>query len=378
MKVPHEFRAVVLRVRGDLHKVVEVVLLLCHAERGVRAVFEHGYRYGENKVLCAALPNRLVLVRDRAKHGYHVVQVLVHLVEQPLLFDLQVRLQFFGIVVQFALKYPAAALLVRRYFHVYVQHTLVVQERAFERVPPHRVVRVAQIEHFDRIAFVRKRFCVQGVQFALRIGDEHGRFRRALREYLHGGVDERGRFAAARRADDHGVRVLRKVYLVSAPAFDGANRDADEVGSRQFRIRYFLVIFLHFLVRLKMRLFEVRRNVVVPLVALYDLLAVFQPIVLVIIGEHYGQGDHREQKSVEIGLSVHEQVYIGAEFEVIGKQAVEEKARNAGDEPYATDDYQGLFQPQQMLFAPKPQFIPFHLSPFPLGSRRPRVLLRVF
>ena len=125
------------------------------------------------KVLCAALPNRLVLVRDRAKHGYHVVQVLVHLVEQPLLFDLQGRLQIFGIVVQFALKYPAAARLVRRYFLVYVQHTLIIQERAFERVPPHRVVRVAQIEHFDRVAFVRKRFCVQGVQFALRIGDEH-------------------------------------------------------------------------------------------------------------------------------------------------------------------------------------------------------------
>ena len=127
-----------------------------------------------------------------------------------------------------------------------------------------------------------------------------------------------------------------------------------------------------------MRLFEVRRNVVVAFVALYDLLGSFQPIVLVIIGEHYGQGDHREQKGIEIGLSVHEQVYIGAEFEVIGKQAVEEKTRNAGDEPYAPDDNHGLFQPLQMLFTPKPQFIPFHLSPFPLGSRRPRALLRAF
>ena len=38
LKIPHEFRAVVLRVRGDFHKVVEVVLFLCHAECGVRAI----------------------------------------------------------------------------------------------------------------------------------------------------------------------------------------------------------------------------------------------------------------------------------------------------------------------------------------------------
>lgn len=71
--------------------------------------------------------------------------------------------------------------------------------------------------------------------------------------------------AAARRADYHGVRVLRKVYLIFALSFDGADRDADEVGFRQFRIADFGVVLFHFLVRLKMRLFEVRRNVVVAL-----------------------------------------------------------------------------------------------------------------
>ena len=248
---------------------------------------------------------------------------------------------------------------------------MIIQERAFERVPPHRVIRVAQIEHFDRVALVRKRFCVQGVQFALRIGDEHGRLRRALRKYLHGGVDERGSLAAARRADDHGVRVLCKVYLVSAFSFDGADRDTDEVGFRQFRIVDFGVVFVNFFVRLKMRLFEVRRNVVVTLVTLYDFLAVFQPIMLVIIGEYHGQGDHREQQRIEIGLSVHEQVYIDAEFEVIGKQAVEKKARHKCHR-------EGTTRYNERLFQFGKQFIPFHLSPFPLGLRRPRALLRVF
>ena len=71
------------------------------------------------------------------------------------------------------------------------------------------------------------------------------------------------------------------MYLVFALSFDGADRDADEVGFRQFRITDFGVVFVYFLICLKMRLFEVRRNVVVALVALYDFLAVFQPIVLV-------------------------------------------------------------------------------------------------
>ena len=38
LKVPHEFCAILLRVCGNLHKVVKVVLSLCHAERGIRAV----------------------------------------------------------------------------------------------------------------------------------------------------------------------------------------------------------------------------------------------------------------------------------------------------------------------------------------------------
>lgn len=44
--------------------------------------------------------------------------------------------------------------------------------------------------------------------------------------------------------------------------------------------------------------------------------------MLVIIRERNGQGDCREQQGIEICFSVHKQVYIKAEFEMIGKQAV--------------------------------------------------------
>ena len=64
------------------------------------------------------------------------------------------------------------------------------------------------------------------------------------------------------------------MYLIILLAFDGADRDTDEIGFRQFRITDFCVVFIHFPVRLKMRLFEIRRHVVVALVALYNFFTV--------------------------------------------------------------------------------------------------------
>ena len=159
--------------------------------------------------------------------------------------------------------------------------------------------------------------------------------------------------------------------FVPAFVFHRHNGDADDVLLGKLLVIDARIVPVDFFLCLKTRLFQVCRYVVVALVALYDFLTVFQPVVLIVIGENDGQRDNRKQKSVEIGLSVHKQVYIRAELKFVGKKAVEKESRDTRYKPYATDDCERLFQ----TF---PKFIPFHSFPFPHSLPRPRGLLRAF
>ena len=82
----------------------------------------------------------------------------------------------------------------------------------------------------------------------------------------------------AENPDENFPKVIEEAYQAFECTWmreiDGADRDTDEIGFRQFRITDFCVVFIHFPVRLKMRLFEIRRHVVVALVALYNFFTV--------------------------------------------------------------------------------------------------------